>query len=46
MLQAHDEDFARYFKVSADFDTVMERTEDNVRQVAEFVSARGRHKTL
>jgi lon-related putative ATP-dependent protease len=45
-LQAHDEDFARYFKVSADFDTVMERTEDNVRQVAEFVSARGRHKNL
>jgi len=46
MLQAHDEDFARYFKVSADLDTVMERTEDNVRQVAEFVSARGRHKNL
>ena len=46
LLQANDGDFSRYFKVSADFDTVMDRSEDNIRKVAEFVASRGHHKGL
>ena len=46
LLQALDEDFGRYFKVIAYFDTVMERTPENVSKYAAFVSARGRDKGL
>ena len=41
-LQALDEDFRRYFKVIADFDTLMERTPENLSKYAAFVSARCR----
>ncbi len=39
MLQAVDEDFRRYFKVNADFDTVMDRTPENIGKYASFVAA-------
>ena len=41
MLQALDEDFRRYFKVVAYFDTVMDRTPENIAKYAAFVAARG-----
>ena len=37
-LQAVDEDFQRYFKVTADFDTLMERTRENMTKYAAFVA--------
>ncbi|MCH7787774.1 MAG: AAA family ATPase, partial [Chloroflexi bacterium] len=37
-LQAGDEDFQRYFKVTADFDTLMERTHENMTKYAAFVA--------
>ena len=40
LLQTADEDFRRLFKVRAEFDTVMERTPENVQKYAAFVSAR------
>lgn len=40
LLQAADEDFRRFFKVTADFDTVMDRTPENMAKYASFVSAR------
>ena len=40
MLQAGDDDFRRYFKVVADFDTLMERTPVNMEKYASFVAAR------
>ena len=40
LLQSADEDFRRLFKVRAEFDTVMERTPENVDKYAAFVSAR------
>ena len=41
-LQVYDEDFRRYFKVTADFDTVMDRTPENMAKYAAFVAARCR----
>ena len=41
-LQSGDEDFRRYFRVNAEFDTVMDRTSDNVAMYAAFVAARRR----
>ena len=46
LLQAADEDFRRYFKVTADFDTVMERTPGNVAKYAAFVASETRAKGL
>ncbi len=40
LLQALDEDFRRYFKVAAEFDTVMERKPANIQKYAAFVAAR------
>ena len=42
LLQANDEDFQRYFKVIAYFDTVMDRTRENEAKYAEFISGRSR----
>ena len=39
-LQQGDEDFQRYFKVTADFDTLMDRTSENMNKYASFVAAR------
>ncbi len=38
LLQAQDEDFRKYFKVKADFDTSMERTQENITKYAEFIA--------
>ncbi len=46
MLQAYDEDFRRYFKVTADFDTLMDRTPENLSKYAAFVAARCRDSDL
>ncbi len=43
LLQALDEDFQRYFKVTADFDTLMERTPENIAKYAAYISGR-RHE--
>ncbi len=37
LLYAQDEEFNELFKVKADFDTVMERTDANVKQYAHFI---------
>ena len=37
-LQAFDEEFMRYFKVTADFETDMDRTPENVAKFAAYVS--------
>ena len=42
LIQGADEDFRRYFKVVADFDTLMDRTHENMMKYAAFVSARCR----
>jgi lon-related putative ATP-dependent protease len=39
LLQAYDEDFSELFKVKADFDSSMDRTEESVRDYVSFVSA-------
>ncbi len=40
VLQVADEDFQRYFKVTAEFDALMDRTEENLMKYATFVAAR------
>ena len=45
-LQAVDDDFRRYFKVMADFDTVMDRTPENLEKYASFVASRCRDSRL
>ena len=39
LLQGYDEDFSELFKVKADFDSVMDRTEESERDYVSFVSA-------
>ena len=46
LLQVGDEDFRRYFKVVADFDTLMDRTDENMSKYAAFVAARCRDSRL
>ena len=46
VLQRGDQDFRRYFKVVADFDTVMERDTENMMKYAAFVSARCAEKNM
>ena len=46
LLQTLDEDFHRNFKVAAYFDTVMERTPDNIARYAAFVADRSREQNL
>ena len=45
-LQAADEDFRRFFKVTAEFDTVMDRTPENIAKYATFVASRVAEKGL
>ena len=45
-LQIRDEDFRRHFKVVAYFDTVMDRTAENVAKYAAFVASRSREEGL
>jgi ATP-dependent Lon protease len=37
LLLYYDEDFRKVFKVRADFDTAMDKTDENIQQFAEFV---------
>ena len=46
VLQSADEDFRRYFKVTADFDTVMDRTPENIASYAAFVASEAAHNGL
>ena len=46
LLRSADEDFRRLFKVWAEFDTMMDRTPENVDKYAAFVSARQRGGSL
>jgi lon-related putative ATP-dependent protease len=45
-MRSGDEDFSRYFKVTADFDTLMDRTPENMSKYAAFVAARCRDGDL
>ena len=40
LIRMGDEDFRRYFKVTAEFDTLMDRTPENMSRYASFVAAR------
>ena len=46
LLQIPDEDFHRNFKVAAYFDTVMERTPENIAKYAAFVAEWSREQNL
>ncbi len=46
LLYAYDEDFRKLFKVKADFDIEMTRTDDHVRKYAEFVTKLVRKSNL
>ena len=45
-LQAGDDDFQRFFKVTADFDSLMDRTSENLSKYAAFVATRCRDAGL
>ena len=40
LLKAYDEDFSELFKVQADFDTQMDRTDENMERYAQFLKMR------
>jgi lon-related putative ATP-dependent protease len=46
LLRAYDEQFSELFKVKADFDTRMDRTEENIRNYASFVGTRCEAESL
>ncbi|MBI2939785.1 MAG: AAA family ATPase [Chloroflexi bacterium] len=46
LLRAHDDDFAKFFKVRADFDTTMPRTPETEMAYAQFVASRCRDTGL
>jgi len=46
LLQAFDEDFRGLFKVKADFDVVMDKTDENVRKYAMFIASRCAEENL
>ncbi|GAW91306.1 Lon protease family protein [Calderihabitans maritimus] len=46
LLYSYDEDFRKFFKIKADFDTEMPRTEENLQKMAEFVSSLCRREGL
>ena len=46
LMRSGDEDFSRYFKVTADFDTLMDRTPENMSKYAAFIAARCRDGDL
>ena len=45
-LRRSDEDFRRYFKVTAEFDRTMERTPENISRYASFVASEVAHNGL
>ena len=45
-LYTHDPDFVELFKVKVDFDSTMDRTEENVRDYAAFICALGEKEDL
>lgn len=46
ILYNYDEDFRKLFKVMADFDTEMEKNEDNVYKIAQFVASQCEEERL
>ena len=46
LLYRYDEDFRKLFKVKADFDTVMERSAENIAKMANFISNHCRREGL
>ena len=46
LLLLHDEEFHKFFKVKADFDTVMDLDQNNVRKYASFIAARTQEEQL
>ena len=46
VLRGSDEDFRRYFKVTAEFDRTMERTPENISRYAAFVASEVAHNGL
>ncbi len=46
LLQHYDEDVSKIFKVRADFDTTMDKTDETVAQFARFIRARGEEHGL
>lgn len=46
LLQAFDEDFRGLFKVKADFDVIMDRTQENLRKYAAFIASRCAEENL
>lgn len=46
LLRVADEDVPRYFKVTADFDTLMDRTPENLSKYAAFVAAQCRDNDM
>ena len=45
-LQAYDDDYKRYFKVAAEFDSLMEHSPENLMKYASFVAARCQQNEL
>lgn len=46
LLEAYDEDFADLFKVQADFDVQMDRTDENMKRFAQFLKMHCEKETL
>ncbi|MDA1188137.1 MAG: AAA family ATPase [Chloroflexi bacterium] len=46
LLEVHDEDFQRLFKVTADFEATMKRTPANLKRYASFVADQSKEKGL
>lgn len=46
LLYSYDEDFRELFKIKADFNTYIDRTEDNMRKYAQFISGRCKEEGL
>ncbi|MBC7345979.1 MAG: AAA family ATPase [Clostridia bacterium] len=46
LLYEYDEDFRKLFKIRVDFDTEMERSRENVRKLAQFISFHCRQQNL
>ncbi len=44
LLYRLDEEFTKYFKIKVDFDSHMDRTEDNVRKMASFIASHCREE--
>lgn len=46
LMYNHDEDFAKLFKIHADFDTQMDSNMDNIQKMARFISSTVKQKSL